>query len=97
MCKLCLKVGAAKRKLLDISNILDEMYIEMQAAVNTKRQEMKELENQFLKGYQPENTDNNKEKILNRIMQRMVYLNRLKDQDVRIDELSRLLDWIEEM
>ena len=97
MHKLCTKISFTKRKLIDISNILDEMYVDMQNAVAAKQQELKELENQFIKEHQPEDTNSNKEKILNRIMQRMIYLNRVKGQDVRIDELSKLLDWIEEM
>lgn len=93
MHKLCTKISSIKRILGCIEDILDAIYSEMQKEITAKRQELKELEKEFRKINSAEPF---KEKIINKIMQRMIYLNRTKPCNDRIDELARLLDWIEE-
>lgn len=79
------KIGQAKRQLNNMSNVLDELYQDVMAV---KRAKMKEL------------TPVKKDEVIEQVMRRMVYLNRIKNKplmevNARLDELSRLLDWLE--
>lgn len=79
------KIGQAKRQLNNMSNVLDELYQDVMAV---KRAKMKEL------------TPVKKDEVIEQVMRRMVYLNRIKNKplmevNARLDELSRLLAWLE--
>lgn len=81
-------ISSTKRKLKEASDKLDELFQINNEVLQLKREQ---LERQY------RNFD--KDKTILKITQRMIYLNRLPRTaitDGRIDELSRLLDWLEE-
>lgn len=80
------KIGQAKRQLNSMSNVLDELYQDVMAVNKAKIKE----------SIPPVKRD----EVVEQVMRRMVYLNRIKDKplmevNARLDELSRLLDWLE--
>ena len=95
MRKLNARIGATKRKLVDMCSILDEIYSSVEADVTSKKKELKKKEITNTIGA-------DKDRIALKITSRMVYLNKLHNVskdiiDAKLVELSKLLDWIEEM
>jgi hypothetical protein len=79
------KIGLAKRQLNNMSNVLDELYQDVMAVKKVKLKELPPVK---------------KDEVIEQVMRRMVYLNRIKNKplmevNARLDELSRLLDWLE--
>ena len=82
------KIGQAKRQLNNMSNVLDELYQDVMAVNKAKIKEVKE--------HSPVKRD----EVIEQVMRRMIYLNRIKNKplmevNARLDELSRLLGWLE--
>lgn len=89
--ELGLKIGQAKRQLASMSNVLDELYSDVMAV---QKEKIKQIKKQIKETVEPN-------KVMERIVYRMAYLNRIKNKplmevNARLDELSRLLDWIED-
>lgn len=105
MHQLCSKIGYTKKRLYDLAESLDEMYKEFQDKQTElkkyERDKIKELQNLEMVYHKahPIPKDNvDSEKIAMKVMSRMIYLNRLQqtpEVTTRLDELARLLDWIE--
>lgn len=94
MSDLVYTIASTKRKLQEASDKLDEIYKaqaeELRAKKNQLEERYKKLESQC------RNFD--LDKVALKITQRMIYLGRQDKpylNDARIDELSRLLDWLE--
>ena len=81
-----------------MSGILDEIYSDVLESVAEKKKEIKQMEREFKTSHPKEDTD--KERMAIKITQRMIYLNRTPktaERETRIDELSKLLDWIDKL
>lgn len=93
MNKLNTRINATKKKLVDMCSVLDSIYKDIESQNRLKNIQNKELTNTI---------GADKDRIALKITSRMVYLNKLHNVskdiiDAKLIELSRLLDWIEEM
>lgn len=84
------KIRSTQNKLADMISTLDEVYTDIKETYKTQKET---LEGQY------RNFD--KDKIILKITQRMVYINKSKfvltsEDNARLDELSKLLDWLED-
>lgn len=84
------KIRSTQNKLTDMISTLDEVYTDIKETYKTQKET---LEGQY------RNFD--KDKIILKITQRMVYINKSKfvltsEDNARLDELSKLLDWLED-
>ena len=91
MNKLYQRIKYTKNKFIEISNLMEETYLALQEASSLQRQDNKSC----LSFSSTSASD--KEKIIKRIRSRMVYLNKTKqiDSNTRLEELAKLLDWME--
>lgn len=105
MHQLCSKIGYTKKRLYDLAASLDDMYKEFQDKQTElkkyEKEKIKELQNLemvYHKAHPMPKNNADSEKIAMKIMSRMVYLNRQPKTDevtIRLEELSKILDWIE--
>ena len=87
MSSLVYTIASTKRKLKEASDYLDEVFKEYQCNIEAKKTELESKYRNF-----------DKDKIILKITQRMVYLNKIYPSftnEARLDELSKLLDWME--
>lgn len=92
MSNLVYTIASTKRKLKEASDKLDEVFKEHQEIIEAKREALEEKYKKY------KNFD--RDKLVLRITQRMVYLSRTAPHsltaDARLDELSKLLDYLGE-
>lgn len=96
MPNLIYTIKTTKRKLKEASDKLDEIFQEQQEILDARKKELEARYNKLEESFR--NFD--KDKVILKITSRMVYLNRLprtQINDIRIDELSKILDWLEEL
>lgn len=88
MNNLVYSISSTQRKLIELSDKLSEVYKDVQDELRVKKNELEKKYSCF-----------DKDRILLKITQRMVYLNRQSKEEnkARIDELSKLLDWMERL
>lgn len=84
------KIRSTQNKLADMISTLDEVYTDIKETYKTQKET---LERQY------QNFDRNN--IILKITRRMIYLNKTKqnltsEDKARLDELSKLLDWLED-
>jgi len=84
-------IGTSKRQLKKMSEILDELYRDVTEAARKVKQD------------QTQSVEVMSNNILaDKITKRMIYLNQIKNKkplmetNARLDELSRILDWLEQ-